>query len=353
MRRRGPAAPTEAAAAVPNSITVGYEGLQQAANQLRSGKHELTTILRDLQAVINGLTSSGFKTRVASGRFGQHYRQWDQSTTQLVGSLDDISRAIQDAQQKHEQADQTLAAGVGAIGATGAAAGAARAASGRRAGGGGGGGGSGPPGRGGGGGTGPPGRGGSGSGGGRGGQEPDPNSRGVDPSLRWARMEQIERDPTLGWGPPHGRGGAQYASDHVRLPNGDRYTRMQGMQVTVNKDMLRPGARESSPPPALKTVLRGYDDKNLQLGHLWADRLGGPNGPQNFVPVYSHVNGGAMAFMEGQVARAVQQQGSVRLVALPHYAGTGPIPESILYAWKGPQDGVWTVVRIINSPRAT
>jgi WXG100 family type VII secretion target len=98
------------------NITVGYEGLQQAANQLRSGRQELVTTLRDLQAVINNLTSSGFKTRVASGKFGQSYRQWDQSTSQLLSSLDDISRAIQDAQQKHEQADQRLAEGASDFG---------------------------------------------------------------------------------------------------------------------------------------------------------------------------------------------------------------------------------------------
>jgi WXG100 family type VII secretion target len=101
------------------NITVGYEGLQQAANQLRSGKQELVATLKDLQSVINSLTSSGFKTRVASGRFGQHYQQWDRSTAELLNSLDDISRAIQDAQQKHEQADQALAEGASGLGGTG------------------------------------------------------------------------------------------------------------------------------------------------------------------------------------------------------------------------------------------
>jgi WXG100 family type VII secretion target len=99
-----------------NNITVGYEGLQQAANQLRSGKQELVGQLRNLQSVINNLTSAGFKTRTASGRFGQQYRQWDQSTQQLLSSLDDISRAIQETQQKHEQADQRLAEGASDFG---------------------------------------------------------------------------------------------------------------------------------------------------------------------------------------------------------------------------------------------
>jgi WXG100 family type VII secretion target len=102
-----------------NNITVGYEGLQQAAGQLRSGKQELVTTLKDLQSVINSLTTAGFKTRVASGRFGQHYNQWNSAATELVASLDDIARAIQDAQQKHEQADSALAEGVTGLGGTG------------------------------------------------------------------------------------------------------------------------------------------------------------------------------------------------------------------------------------------
>ena len=102
------------------NITVGYEGLQQAANQLKSGKDELTGVLRELQSAINSLTSGGFKTRVASTRFNEHYRTWTDSTTKLVSSLDDISRAIQEARQKHEQADSALAEGVGGLGSTGA-----------------------------------------------------------------------------------------------------------------------------------------------------------------------------------------------------------------------------------------
>lgn len=98
------------------NITVGYEGLQQAATQLKSGKQELVTTLRDLQSVINSLTSAGFKTRVASGKFGQHYQQWNTSANNLITSLDDIARAIQDAQQKHEQADAALAEGASGLG---------------------------------------------------------------------------------------------------------------------------------------------------------------------------------------------------------------------------------------------
>ena len=297
-----------------NSITVGYEGLRQAAQELRSGKQELDTTLRELQAVIDDLTGSGFKTRVASTRFGAHYRQWTDATAKLVGSLDDISRAIQDAQQKHEQADQTLAAGVGAIGATAAAGGVART--------------------------------------GGGGRQPKSPSYDVVPGNRVTqRMNEIDRSQKVNWGQQHAAGD-RYAYDHVRLPNGDRFTRTQGMQVRLTEDLLRKGRRMGSPPPALKDVMPGYDNKyGLQLGHLWADRLGGPNSAMNFVPLHPGVNGGGMRYIEGQVAAAVKQSGgSVDLVALPQYVGNEPIPRSILYAWKAPGDSNWTAVNIKNLP---
>ncbi|HMG39833.1 MAG TPA: WXG100 family type VII secretion target [Acidimicrobiales bacterium] len=310
-----------------NSITVGYEGLQQAANQLRSGKQELVGTLRNLQSVIDGLTSSGFKTRVASGRFGQHHQRWDQSTQELLGSLDEISRAIQDARQKHEQADATLAAGVAGIGAAGVA-GIATAA--RR-------GGSGTTGSGA---IGSSGTGGSGRG------PRDPGYSVVPENRVRERLREVDRS----WGARHGDG-SRSAYDRVTLPNGDRYTRNQGMQVTVTRDMLRDGPRTSSPPPALRESLPGFDSPyRLQLAHLWADRLGGPNVARNFVAGHAHTNGGGMAYVEGRVADAIKRSGSVELVALPHFVGDEAIPRSILYAWKAPGDSSWTAVNIKNLP---
>jgi WXG100 family type VII secretion target len=114
---------------VASNVSVGYQDLQQAAGQLSSGREELVEALRRLESAINGLTGSGFKTHMASGRFRQHYQQWTQSTTQLVASLDEIARAVRDAQSQHEQVDRTLAAAAGTTGASAAgAAGAARAA---------------------------------------------------------------------------------------------------------------------------------------------------------------------------------------------------------------------------------
>jgi len=98
------------------NITVGYEGLQSAANQLKTGKQDLVATLKELQSVITSLTGGGFKTRLASQRFQSQYDKWTSSATQLISSLDDISRAINETQQKHEQADSSLAEGAGGLG---------------------------------------------------------------------------------------------------------------------------------------------------------------------------------------------------------------------------------------------
>jgi WXG100 family type VII secretion target len=100
-------------------ITVGYEGLQQAASELKNGKEELSRQLHELSAMVEKLTMSAFKTTQASGAFGEHHRRWNQATGELIGSLEEISRAVQDVQQKHQEADSRLTEGVRGIGGTG------------------------------------------------------------------------------------------------------------------------------------------------------------------------------------------------------------------------------------------
>jgi WXG100 family type VII secretion target len=92
-------------------ITVDYEALQRAATELKSGREELEKQLKELSAMVERLTSTAFKTTRASGAFGEHHKRWNQSTGELIRSLDDISRAVQDVQRKHEQADNALAEG--------------------------------------------------------------------------------------------------------------------------------------------------------------------------------------------------------------------------------------------------
>lgn len=93
-------------------INVGYEGLQQAAGQLKSGREELDQKLQQLQTVINNLTSSEFKTQIASGKFSEYYQQWTTSARGALESLDGMSNYLNQVMQGHEQLDQQLAGGI-------------------------------------------------------------------------------------------------------------------------------------------------------------------------------------------------------------------------------------------------
>ena len=93
-------------------INVGYEGLQSAAGQLQSGREELDQKLQQLQTVINELTSSEFKTQVASDKFSEYYQQWTTSARGALEALDGMSQYLNQVMQGHEQLDQQLSGGI-------------------------------------------------------------------------------------------------------------------------------------------------------------------------------------------------------------------------------------------------
>lgn len=92
-------------------ITVGYEGLQQTANQLKNGKEELTQKLQQLKNQVDQLTNSEFKTQVASGKFNESYQQFTQGATNTISGLDEIVQYLNTVIQQHQQLDQSLAGG--------------------------------------------------------------------------------------------------------------------------------------------------------------------------------------------------------------------------------------------------
>jgi WXG100 family type VII secretion target len=101
------------------NISVNYESLNQSAAQLRSGRDELDQILSNLRSQVKTLTTGGFKTVTASGRFDAFNQEWTQSTNQMMLALDEISRAMSDSASRHQQTDSSLAEGVGGLGSTG------------------------------------------------------------------------------------------------------------------------------------------------------------------------------------------------------------------------------------------
>lgn len=292
-------------------VVVDFDALRQNAARLGAVHDAVVKELGAVSVSMGDLEANGFSTPTASAAFQRLFAEWKARATDLLETMRDTSDAMTSAAEVHERSDQqhAAAARTAIVGAAGVGAAGRAAAVGK-----------------------------------------DPGYSVVPGNQATERFRQIDVAKDVRWGRQHG-GGDRYAYDQVPGPKGQPITRTQGMQTTVTRDMLRAGKRTTSPPPALKDVMPGYDSRHqLQLGHLWADRLGGPNAARNFVPVHAHTNGGGMAYVEGRVAAAVEQHGRVRLVAFPRYVGDEPIPREILYAWKAPGDSSWTAVNIRNLP---
>jgi WXG100 family type VII secretion target len=104
------------------NISVSYDSLNNSASQLRSGRDELDQILQNLRSQVKTLTTGGFKTVTASGRFDAFNQQWTTSTNQMMLALDEISRAMTDAANRHQSTDSALGEGVSGLGSTGSGA---------------------------------------------------------------------------------------------------------------------------------------------------------------------------------------------------------------------------------------
>jgi WXG100 family type VII secretion target len=347
------------------NISIGHQELQQAAADVRNRKGELQQFLRQAASAVEQVTGRAYRTRTASREFRNAHDEWNQATGELINRLEEVARAIDETRQRDEQTDRDAAGRVGNIrgnrgggssgavvgaGVAGGAAAASAVAARSRAsaagtGGATGGGGGGAGGGGGGGGSGG-GRGAAGGGSGGGRQARDP----VYSMVPQGQARPGEQIAQRSWGQRHADG-ARYAYDRVPGRDGELITRPQGVQVRVTKDMLPPPPRTTSPPGALKAVMPGYDNRyRLEQGHVWADRLGGPNAARNFVPVHAYANGNrGMAYVEARVAEAVNRYGQVDLVVLPRYVGNEPIPRDIFYAWKVPGRD-WTAMKIDNLP---
>jgi WXG100 family type VII secretion target len=92
-------------------INVGYDGLQNAATQLKSGKEEVTQKLQQLKSLIDQLTNSEFKTQMASGRFNESYQQWNSGATNVIEGLEGMSSYLNDVIREHQDLDSRLASG--------------------------------------------------------------------------------------------------------------------------------------------------------------------------------------------------------------------------------------------------
>ncbi|MET8912509.1 WXG100 family type VII secretion target [Micromonospora sp. NPDC004551] len=94
-------------------VNVGYDGLQRAAAQLKTGQTDMTQQLRALKSMIDRLTESEFRTRLASGRFRDSYQQWSTGAQNMIDGLEGMSTFLNEAVRQYQDLDNNLAGGLG------------------------------------------------------------------------------------------------------------------------------------------------------------------------------------------------------------------------------------------------
>lgn len=92
-------------------VSIGYEGLSQAATQLQSGHEELNEKLQSLQSMISTLNEGDFRTQLAAPRFQDSYQEWTGGTRTMLNGLQNMSSYLGEVAAKYQELDQDLSAG--------------------------------------------------------------------------------------------------------------------------------------------------------------------------------------------------------------------------------------------------
>ncbi len=94
------------------NITVTYDDLRAAADQLVSGQSDIDARLADLKAYIDTLVSGGYVTSASSGAFQEQYTTFTTSSQQAISALEGLSQFLRSAAETLQQTDEALAAAI-------------------------------------------------------------------------------------------------------------------------------------------------------------------------------------------------------------------------------------------------
>ncbi|MFI8094023.1 WXG100 family type VII secretion target [Streptomyces sp. NPDC086080] len=94
-------------------VNVGYDGVNRAALQLKTGQDEITQKLQSLKGMVDQLVTSEFRTQLASSKFQDSYQQWTTGATTMLQGLEGMAGFLNDVVREHQDLDLRLAGGAG------------------------------------------------------------------------------------------------------------------------------------------------------------------------------------------------------------------------------------------------
>ncbi len=94
------------------NITVTYDDIRVAADQLVSGQGDIDARLAELKAYIDSLVSGGYVTTASSGAFQEQYTAFTTSSQQAISALEGLSQFLRSAADTLQQTDEALASAI-------------------------------------------------------------------------------------------------------------------------------------------------------------------------------------------------------------------------------------------------
>ena len=97
------------------NISMSHQEMMQAVADIRNRKTELSQFLQQSARTVETVTARAYKTRTASGEFRNAHTEWNQATGELIASLEEVAKGVEQTKQIDEQTDQNAAGQVGQI----------------------------------------------------------------------------------------------------------------------------------------------------------------------------------------------------------------------------------------------
>ncbi|KOU34896.1 WXG100 family type VII secretion target [Streptomyces sp. WM6378] len=90
------------------NLNVTYQEMSDSASKMRNNKADIDAKLTECKNIVDGLTSSGFVTEQASGKFEETHTEFVTSANQVMESLDQLSQWLDKAVDAMRDMDQQL-----------------------------------------------------------------------------------------------------------------------------------------------------------------------------------------------------------------------------------------------------
>jgi WXG100 family type VII secretion target len=91
------------------NINATYHEMSDTATRMRNNKTDIDEKLNDCINIVNNLTTSGFVTEQASGKFDQVHNDFNRSAQQAMDTLDQLSLWLDKTVEALRDMDTTLA----------------------------------------------------------------------------------------------------------------------------------------------------------------------------------------------------------------------------------------------------